>query len=101
MKTTLALLSLLPIFGAATAIGRSEPAEMLPVIDGDNSGHTKDPRESKPLAASERSASAAQLCPPGYPFLCNGYCCPYNRCCARQCCGSRATFCGADGLCYY
>lgn len=100
MKPAVVLVSLLPFYSATVSISHRETAESLPVIEGDTSHHVNDASESQPSARSGLSASSAQLCQPGYPFYCNGRCCPLNRCCARQCCGSRTTFCGADGLCY-
>lgn len=99
MKFTLAFVSLLPVFGAAISVERGT-AEKLPTVEGDVSDHTHDVSESQPAARSGYNAQSAALCDPGYPYICDGFCCPYNRCCTRECCGTRATFCGADGLCY-
>ncbi|KAJ5433431.1 uncharacterized protein N7458_012587 [Penicillium daleae] len=38
-------------------------------------------------------------CPSNYPWLCDGFCCPYDFCCTRQCCAPGTDYC-SNGLCY-
>lgn len=93
------VVALLPALCLAATIEKNE-AQRLPTVEGDVSSHAQDAAEAQPAARTSYAAQSAQLCQAGYPFYCDGYCCPYNSCCARECCGPRATFCGADGLCY-
>ncbi|KAI1818662.1 hypothetical protein GGS20DRAFT_528146 [Poronia punctata] len=110
MKLTLALLTLLPALGTASCIAsRDEGA--LPTVDilslsddlyalaGVSAGNET---ETESGNGNGNGISTRQSCPSNYPWYCRGRCCPYSRCCASECCGTRATFCGAsDGRCYF
>jgi hypothetical protein len=94
----------LPILGTFAAVNPragQAPVE-LPVIDTATlPGNLFSGSGDKSLqSVTDSRALHARLCEPGYPYLCNGFCCRYNKCCARQCCLPATTFCGADGLCY-
>lgn len=97
MKFTVAFLSLLPLLGAAIA---EEQSGSLPDIDV--LSLSSDQYESTGLdqfTAEGGDVSAQAACPPNYPWLCNGRCCPYSICCSRECCGPNSDFC-SNGLCY-
>ncbi|TQW00987.1 hypothetical protein IF1G_00918 [Cordyceps javanica] len=103
-----AILSLLPLLIAASAIGDRDATIMsneLPTID------VKDLPAGSKLGVVELKTSndkeefsAAAYCPPGYPKYCPAYkfCCPEAAvaCCPRACCGRGTIRCGSDGLCY-
>ncbi|CAH0027927.1 unnamed protein product [Clonostachys rhizophaga] len=96
MKVTFALVSLLPLLAAA----RTQPmARNLPTVDlaslNEGDFHRSAARIGKSVMGPDDD-----LCPVGYPFVCNGRCCPFNLCCAKQCCSLNTDFCGADGQCY-
>ena len=40
-----------------------------------------------------------RACPPCYPWLCQGRCCQFNKCCKKQCCQPAANACTTDGHC--
>lgn len=108
MKAVIAILSLLPLLGAASPVAEDvKPSNVatgpLPVIAQSLplDSFTRDGADSRnSRTANRKSASAAGFCERGYPFYCRGRCCQLNRCCAMECCNNRATFCGADGYCY-
>lgn len=109
MKFSITIISLLSTTTAALSTPRNEQAVKLPTILEEDPSRTRDSGEAQPAPHVERAAptttqassGSAQFCQAGYPFLCDGWCCQLNRCCGRECCGPNATFCGADGLCYY
>lgn len=38
------------------------------------------------IRADLKKTSNRQICPPQSPWLCGQICCPFNQCCARECC---------------
>ncbi|ATY61889.1 hypothetical protein A9K55_007048 [Cordyceps militaris] len=98
---TFAILSLLPLIGAAVSGDETQEAEWLPWVPGDLSDHTKDAAESRPPTLGGHNAENMPQCTRQFPFLCLGRCCRRAWCCRKSCCGPLATFCGDDGNCYY
>lgn len=91
MKINCALVSLLPILGVAAG-------GQLPNIDVQ--GLSADRYEASAVEAADLKGEVnAAACPPNYPWLCAGRCCPYSICCDRECCNWDADFC-RNGLCY-
>ncbi|EGX89729.1 hypothetical protein CCM_07981 [Cordyceps militaris CM01] len=97
---TFAILSLLPLIGAAVS-GDETQETRLPWVPGDLSDHTKDAAESRPPTLGGHNAENMPQCTREFPFLCLGRCCRRAWCCRQSCCGPLATFCGDDGNCYY
>ncbi|CAH0052414.1 unnamed protein product [Clonostachys solani] len=98
MKVTFALVSLLPLLAAA----RRQPTAQnmnLPTVDLATLEEGAFQRSAARIGKSVMGPDD-DLCPVGYPFVCNGRCCPFNLCCAKQCCSLKTDFCGADGQCY-
>ncbi|KAK8143400.1 hypothetical protein G3M48_007294 [Beauveria asiatica] len=105
----LTILSLVPLFSAASTIGDRDVTLM------NNDPETVDvkdiPETAKLGVLGLRSSSQpkdgitpAARCPAGYPVYCEDYgtCCPSGtgKCCEKYCCYSRNAVCGADGYCY-
>lgn len=99
MKAAFALLTLLPLLGAATS---ELPTVDVTTLDGGlfkaTPGDQATPGEKANVG--DANVLVASACPAGYPFICYGRCCQYNICCPNSCCGPYTQFCGADGLCY-
>lgn len=83
------------IFLFCSSILAGALAEPLPVKQG-----TKLP-ELIPSGLEGTSSLAERdvSCPPNYPWLCAGFCCPYAICCSRQCCNRGTDYC-SNGYCY-
>ncbi|KAJ6783158.1 hypothetical protein PWT90_03729 [Aphanocladium album] len=102
------IIALLPAISLAATVAKRNNGQLLPTVQGDVSGFTKDGAESHPGVpknADQGAKDAANAnwwwCDDDYPFWSDGFCCHYNRYCGRECCGHWATFCGVDGYCYY
>jgi hypothetical protein len=95
------LVSLLPLLGAALAAPAEEQLDSLPVLNKLPNSEVYELAGNDAFKSDdvEVEASSKAVCPPNYPWLCNGRCCPYSKCCTRQCCSPQADFC-SNGLCY-
>lgn len=94
MKAAFALLTLLPLLGAATT-SELPTVDVTTVTDG-----LFEATPGEQANVGDARALVASACPAGYPFICDGRCCAYNICCPNSCCAPGTQFCGADGLCY-
>ncbi|KAM3514267.1 hypothetical protein MY11210_002057 [Beauveria gryllotalpidicola] len=103
-----AILSLLPLLAAASALGDRD----VTIMNNDpETVDVKDLPDNAQLdvlelksSSQQGSINAAARCPPNYPKYCPRYnfCCPAiaQSCCPRACCRSLHAICGSDGLCY-
>ncbi|KAJ6439056.1 protein-arginine deiminase [Purpureocillium lavendulum] len=94
MKATQTLVSLAALFEVAASLGQREAKEQgtsPPTIDLSTLSKGRYQPGSQTLDANMK----AQDC-----WICNNMCCPYNWCCAAECCVPGANYCSADGRCW-
>lgn len=102
MKITFALISLLPLLGAAASIeNRSPMDEVTELPELDTSAIPEELFALSGIEGENEGEVSAEACPRSAPYLCLGRCCPYNICCRNSCCNPTTDYCGRyNGHCY-
>lgn len=87
-------LTYLPFFALILGVNAMKQGISLPIVDVVDGQFVSGNADDLDAGGLEKRA-----CTNCYPYLCDGRCCHYNKCCKNSCCQAASTGCNRKGHC--